>query len=80
MCSSDLIGANATMFGILDRLLLRAPAHIVDVDRVVQVHSRWIGRPTGQSSHPYALYKDLKRVSDFEQVAVTTPSAVVDRE
>ena len=74
------IGANVTMFGILDRLLLRAPAHIVDVDRVVQVHSRWFGRQTAQSSHPYALYKDLKRVSDFEQVAVTTPSAVVDRE
>ena len=74
------IGANVTMFGILDRLLLRAPAHIVDVDRVVQVHSRWFGRPTAQSSHPYALYKDLKRVSDFEQVAVTTPSAVVNRE
>jgi predicted permease len=74
------IGANVTMFSILDRLLLRTPAHIVDVDRVVQVHSRWLGRSTGQSSHPYMLYKDLKRVSEFEQVAVTTPSAVVDRE
>src|SRR5262245_53016896 len=74
------IGANVTMFSILDRLLLRAPAHIVDVDHVLQVHSRWFGRPTAQSSHPYVLYKDLKAVSDFEAVAVTTPSSVVDRE
>jgi predicted permease len=74
------IGANATMFGILDRLLLRAPAHIVDVDRVVQVHIRRLGRPSVQTSQPYVLYRDfLAGVSDFELVAVTTPSAVVDR-
>jgi predicted permease len=74
------IGANATMFGILDRLLLRAPAHIVDADRVVQVHTRNLGRSTAQSSQPYVLYRDLLAgVADFEQVAVTTPSAVVDR-
>jgi putative ABC transport system permease protein len=74
------IGANVTMFGILDRLLLRAPAHIVDVDRVVQVHVRRLGRTTVQSSQPYVLYRDfLTGVSDFAQVAVTTPSAVVDR-
>ena len=75
------IGANVTMFSILDRLLLRAPARIVDVDRVVQVHSRWFGSTGAQSSHPYRLYKDLLgSVSEFEQVAVTTPSSVVDRE
>ena len=74
------IGANVTMFSILDRLLLRAPAHIVDADRVVQVHSRWIGGTGGQSSHPYRLYKDLLAVGEFERVAVTTPSSVVDRE
>ena len=74
------IGANVTMFSILDRLLLRAPSHIVDVDRVVQLHSRWFGRPTANSSQPYRLYKDLQAVSEFEQVAVTTPSSVVDRE
>ena len=74
------IGANATMFGILDRLLLRAPSHIVDPDRVVQVHARWATRVNVQSSHPYVLYKDLLAgVSDFERVAVTTPSSVVDR-
>ena len=75
------IGANATMFGILDRLLLRAPAHIVDPDGVVQVHTRWMGNRSAQSSQPYAVYPDFaENVADFEQVAVTTPSAVVDRE
>lgn len=74
------IGANATMFGILDRLLLRAPAHVVDPDQVVQIHSRWAGNNSVQSSQPYAVYTDmLQQVTDFEQVAVTTPSAVVDR-
>jgi predicted permease len=74
------IGANATMFSILDRLLLRAPAHIVDPDRVVQFHSRYLGSSGVQSSQPYAIYPDLVTgVSDFEMVAVATPSAVVDR-
>ena len=27
------IGANAAMFGIIDRLLLSGPAHVVDADR-----------------------------------------------
>jgi predicted permease len=33
------IGANAAMFGIIDRLLLRGPAHIADADRVVRVYA-----------------------------------------
>jgi predicted permease len=74
------IGANVTMFSILDRLLLKAPSHIVDVDRVVQLHIRRMGRPQVNSSHPYALHKDfLAGVPEFESVAITTPSSVVDR-
>lgn len=30
------IGANATMFGLVDRLLLKPPAHVVDADQVVR--------------------------------------------
>ena len=72
------IGANVTMFGILDRLLFRAPPHIVDVDRVVQVHSRRLGSQNAQSSQPYVLFKDLRAgVSEFEHVAVTTPASLV---
>src|SRR5215218_7902914 len=35
------IGANATMYGIVDRLLLRAPAHIAGPERVKRL---WISR------------------------------------
>ena len=75
------IGANATMFGILDRLLLRPPAHIQDPDRLVQVHTRHFGQQGVQSSQPYRFYKDmLEGVPDFAGVAVSTPSAVLRRE
>jgi len=31
------IGANSAMFGVVDRLFFRPPAHVVDPDRVVRV-------------------------------------------
>lgn len=34
------IGANATMFGILDRILFRAPQHIVEPDQVRRLVER----------------------------------------
>ena len=69
------IGANATMFGIVDRLLLRAPEHIVDPQRVVQIHSKWLSSTGVQSTQNYAVYRDLRdNVSDFESIAVATPS------
>ena len=34
------IGANAIMFGIVDRLLLRPPAHVVEPERVVRIYYR----------------------------------------
>ncbi|HET9948556.1 MAG TPA: ABC transporter permease, partial [Longimicrobiales bacterium] len=49
------IGANATMFSILDRLLLSPPEHVVDAERVRQV---WIERPnpfTGEVGPQRAL-------------------------
>src|SRR5688572_6250703 len=33
------VGANAAMFGIIDRLLLRGPAHVVAPDRVVRLYA-----------------------------------------
>ena len=68
------IGANATMFGIVDRLLLRAPEHIANPDRVVQIHSRWVTSTSVQSTQNYPVYKDFRdHVPDFESVAIATP-------
>ena len=56
------IGANAVMFGIVDRLLLRPPEHVRDADRVWRVY---IARPGGGSGPnatsyvSYASYADL---------------------
>jgi hypothetical protein len=34
------IGANAIMFGVVDRLLLRSPAHVVEPDQVTRIYFR----------------------------------------
>jgi predicted permease len=74
------IGANATMFGILDRLLLQAPAQIADPDRLVLFQTRTLGYQGYQTTQGYAARTVLARgVSDFADVAVATPTAVVQR-
>jgi predicted permease len=65
------IGANATMFGIVDRLLFRPPAYLAHPDEVHRVYfvrtldgSEFVGSSTG-----YRRYRDLRamtsRFSDF---------------
>ena len=74
------IGANATMFGILDRLLFQAPARIVDPDRVVLFHTRRLGTTDYQTTQPYVVRSVLReQVSDFADVAVAEPTGVVRR-
>src|SRR5688500_17366375 len=54
------IGANATMFGLVDRLLLRAPAQVDSPERVVELGATWPrpdGPPANQRSVPYPTYK-----------------------
>ncbi len=65
------IGANATMFGVLDRLLFSPPAHIVDADAVrrVMVERSFMGRPTRSETMAYPDYLDLKQASAFQEVA-----------
>jgi predicted permease len=58
------IGANAAMFGVVDRLLIRGPEHITDPDRVMRIYQRV--RPTGMDefAHPqfgYVTYDLLRR-------------------
>ena len=75
------IGANTTMFGLLDRLLLQAPAQIADPDRVVLFNVRTAGFDGAQTTQPYVLSTILRdRVSDFADVAVATPTGVVRRQ
>ena len=74
------IGANTTMFGLLDRLLLEPPAHIADPDRVVLFNVRTAGFDGAQTTQPYVVSTILRnQVSDFADVAVATPTGVVRR-
>ena len=57
------IGANATMFGLVDRLLLREPMHVADPERVVELAATWPrpdGSPVNQRTVPYPTYKALR--------------------
>jgi predicted permease len=68
------IGVNSVMFGILDRLLFRAPEHITDPERVVQIHTGRLRSEAIQTSQSYALAKHLRaHVSAFHSVTVVTP-------
>ena len=65
------IGANATMFGAIDQLLLRPPPHVVDPSRVVTAS---LVRKTGlkaQQVLSFAIYHDLRRTpAAFEAVGL----------
>ncbi|NNF14575.1 MAG: FtsX-like permease family protein [Gemmatimonadetes bacterium] len=66
------IGANGVMFGVVDRLLLSPPQHIVDADEVKLLHVRRIGFNgdvfTG-STITYPDLVDLQAVDAFRAVA-----------
>jgi len=70
------IGANAAMFGIVDRLLVRGPEHIVDPGRVLRVYQRITQPGYGEFSHPsfgYVSYDLLKHTThSFDGVAAYT--------
>lgn len=57
------IGANAAMFGIIDRLLFRAPPLIVEPDRVVHLYftRAYSGRTNTSNVGNYPLYLEVKR-------------------
>lgn len=74
------VGANATMFGLIDRLLLRAPAHLADPDRLALIQLTKPADSWYQTTHPYVVKTVLDQgVSDFSGVAVATPTAIVRR-
>jgi predicted permease len=67
------IGANTTMFTILDRLLLSAPAHIVNPEQVRRISIFGKNPFTGETSHNSALtypdYRALTSVTGFAGIA-----------
>ncbi|HUF30509.1 MAG TPA: ABC transporter permease [Gemmatimonadaceae bacterium] len=70
------IGANASMFGILDRLLLRGPEHVVDSDRIARMYQTTvvpgIGEFTG-ATVGYVTYADIRNgTRAFSEVAAYT--------
>ncbi len=71
------IGANAVMFGVVDRLLLSPPQHIVDADDVRVLHIRGLRLFTGEitlgQGLSYPDYQDFFEVDAFTDVAAYTP-------
>jgi predicted permease len=67
------IGANATMFGILDRILLRAPAHVVEPDAVRRLVVDRLHPARGERTNfailTYPDYRDLSRAGSFRAAA-----------
>ena len=73
------IGANAAMFGVVDRLLVRGPEHLVDPSRVMRVYARI--QPPGmdevtRSTFGYVTYDLLRRnTHSFARRAQTATGA-----
>jgi predicted permease len=68
------IGANATMFSVVDRLLIRPPEHVKDADLVrrVFVNRRFHGSPITTSAITYPDYQDLAASRTIESRALYT--------
>ena len=67
------IGANAAMFGIVDRLIFRPPAYLVSPDRVHRVYLTYHmpGDDRTERTTQYTRYADLTRwTSSFDKTAV----------
>ncbi|MEO7363742.1 MAG: ABC transporter permease, partial [Gemmatimonadaceae bacterium] len=75
------IGANATMFGIVDRLLLRAPQPLANADRVQRVYLSMIanGNRVYVGSTSYHRFHDLTDSSNTIELAagVWSPTLAV---
>ena len=67
------IGANSAMFGVVDRLFFRPPAHVVDPDRVVRLYVTTMMPGYGTNTMPigtYPRYEEFRdRARSFAAVA-----------
>lgn len=74
------IGANAAMFGVVDRLLLRAPDHVVRPDMVRRVlrDGKFFGTRGIVPATTYPDVEDLRTIPEFTSVgAATGPTPLV---
>ena len=66
------MGANATMFGIIDRLLFRGPDQVRDPASVVQLETHENGSPYTNSSFSYAAYTDYRaQPGSFSNIGIS---------
>lgn len=72
------IGANAALFGIVDRLLLSPPAHVVDPGAVVRLAVRlsFVGRTVVNESFAWEDFGDLQGMQGFAAVAAYSPESL----
>ena len=70
------LGANATLFTVIDRLLLRAPERVVNPDQVRRLAVRGASEFTKEIRYSRALsypdYREFGKVSGFSSVAAYT--------
>lgn len=71
------IGTSAAMFGVVDRLLLRGPAHVVHAGELRRIYVNFrdgVGGHRTTATHPYALYSMLRdNAHAFSAVAAYNP-------
>ena len=70
------LGANAAMFGVVDRLLFRPPPYLHDASRAHRVYIAWTtdGRDRVDRALEYTRYADLARWTHaFDRVAAFAP-------
>ena len=72
------IGANATMFGAIDQLLLKPPAHVVDPARVVTAALMRRTSPNPQQVLSFAIYRDLRQTPAAFQTVGLFRAATLD--
>ncbi len=73
------IGANAAMFGLIDRLMFRAPAYMKEPDAVRMVYLQTtFARRTTNVIMPYTRYLDFRKMTtSFSDFAAQSPSTMV---
>jgi predicted permease len=55
------IGANATIFGVIDELLFRPPAHVRQPDRIVLLSMAIPSEPVGQQTLNFPVFRTLRK-------------------